>query len=224
MPPPRRASAPAEAQVKRLLRDEFAAWVNRGQFERSDAARSQTRARRDKTLPRARLARYPSLFVTSRSRSQHFPSATDSATRHGDCRKFPRPASRRQFGRARLSQPAAQRRGRAGPARRDPGQQRRLRPRLRFPQAGALRRGDPPPHLRDRRLADPRRQGRDADHAQDLPRRARPRRRHRAAISRPPRRRRDDDHQRLRLRPHHPRPRGPPRADPDRRGRGQRRL
>ena len=35
----------------------------------------------------------------------------------------------------------------------------------------AFLRGDAPPHLRDRRIADPRRQDRDAGHAQDLPRR-----------------------------------------------------
>ena len=72
--------------------------------------------------------------------------------------------------------------------------------------------------------ADSRRQARDADHAEDLSRRARSRRRHRAAISGAARRRSDDHHQRLRLRPHHLRSRDAPRTDLDRRGRRQRRL
>ncbi len=67
-------------------------------------------------------------------------------------------------------------------------------------------------------------QARHADHAEDLSGRARPRRHDRAAISGAARDRGDHHHQRLRLRPHHLRSRGAPRADHDRRGRGQRRL
>ena len=80
---------------------------------------------------------------------------------------------------------APQRRGRAGAARRDSRQQRCLRPRLGLPAARPFRRGDPSPHLRSHGKARPRRQDRDADHAEDLPRRPRPRRHHGAAISRP---------------------------------------
>ncbi len=72
---------------------------------------------------------------------------------------------------------------------------------------------------------DPRRQDRDAGHAQDLPaRRPRHRRADAQPVPRAPRRRGDHRHQRRGLRPHHLRPRDPPRADPDRRGHGQRRL
>ena len=65
--------------------------------------------------------------------------------------------------------------------------------------------------------ADQSRQGRDADHAQDLPRRPGPRRRHGLAIPRPPRGRGDDRHQRRGLRPHGLRSRHPPQPDLDRR-------
>ena len=54
----------------------------------------------------------------------------------------------------------------------------------------------------------------DADHAQDLLRDRRADRRHDdgAAVSRQARRQRHHHHQRARLRPHHPRPRHPPRS------------
>ena len=61
---------------------------------------------------------------------------------------------------------------------------------------------------RGRRRADPRQQGRDAGHDQDLPAgRPRHRRHQPRAISRPSRRGGDDHHQRRGLRPHHLRPR-----------------
>ena len=73
--------------------------------------------------------------------------------------------------------------------------------------------------------ADPRRQARHADHAQDLlPGRSAGRRAARAAISRPACGQRHHHHQCRGLRPHRLRPRHPPPAHPDRRGDGQHRL
>ena len=116
---------------------------------------------------------------------------------------------------------AAQRRGGAGAAGRDPGQQRGVLPRLGFPAARALLRADAPRDLRGLRQDHPRRQDRDADHRQDLPARAADRRRDDAAISRAARRGGDHRHQRRRLRPVDLRPRDPPQPDPDRRGDGR---
>ena len=107
---------------------------------------------------------------------------------------------------------------------RHPRQQRRLLPRLRLPRAGAFLRGAAPAHLRGGDEPHQGRQGRDADHPEDLSRRRRPRRHHRLAIPRPPRRRGDDRHQRRGLRPHDLRPRHPAQPDRHRRGHGQRRL
>ena len=77
-----------------------------------------------------------------------------------------------------LSFRPAQYRGGAGAIGRDPGQQRGLLPGLRFPQSGAFLRADPPEGLSDRARSDPRRQDRDAGHAEDLPRRRHRHRRH----------------------------------------------
>ena len=93
-----------------------------------------------------------------------------------------------------------------------------------FLEAGAFLRGPAPAHLRGRDEPDQGRQGRDADHAEDVPGRPGSRRRHGLAISRAPRRRGDDRHQRGGLRPHDLRPRHPPQPDRHRRGHGQRRL
>ena len=75
---------------------------------------------------------------------------------------------------AALPHRPAQHRGGAGAAGRDPRQQRGVLPRLRFPGAAAFLRADPSEDLRDRRAAHPRRQDRDAGHAQDLPRQPTP--------------------------------------------------
>ena len=94
-----------------------------------------------------------------------------------------------------------------------------------FLEPRAFLRADPRQDLRARREPDPRRQGREPGHAQDLPA-ARPRHRgpDREPVSRAARRRSDDRHQRRGLRPHHLRSRDPPLADHHRRGHGQRRL
>ena len=79
--------------------------------------------------------------------------------------------------------------------------------------------------LRARREPDPRRQGRDPGHAQDVPAgRSRRRRPDREPVSRAARGGSDHRHQRRGLRPHHLRSRHPPLADHHRRGHGQRRL
>ena len=126
----------------------------------------------------------------------------------------PHGSGARTRARAALSRPrrrparrATQHRGGAGAARCHPSQQRRLRPRLGLSQARAFFRGIAQAHLRCRLATDPRRQGGDADHAEDLFGRDRPRRGDYPAISRPARRRGDGDHQHRGLRAHRLRPR-----------------
>ncbi len=120
---------------------------------------------------------------------------------------------------------SAQYRGGAGAIGRHPGQQRGLLPGLRFPQSGAFLRADSPENLSACARSDPRRQGGDAGHAEDLHRR---RHRYRRPDGEPvpgaARRRGDHHHQCRGLRPYHLRPVDPPRADHRRRGHGQRRL
>ncbi len=145
------------------------------------------------------------LLSLSDSRAVASPSVLrppkDALNAHGDRRSsHPAPAS---AGRADLSRSPRQCRSRAGPARRDPDQQRRLRPGVGFPAQRTFRRGDSSPHLRDRGHDDPSGQARDADHAENLSRRPRSRRRDRPPISGAARDRRDHDHQRLRLRAQH---------------------
>ena len=126
---------------------------------------------------------------------------------------------------AALSRRAAQYRGRAGAAGRDPRQQRGALPRLRFSRAAHF---FEPLHqqiyelarslIRAGKLATP------VTLKTFLPADIDIAGMTRRAVPRAARRRSDHHHQRRRLRPHGLRPRDPPRADRDRRGHGQRGL
>ena len=134
-------------------------------------------------------------------------------------------AQARRGGATVLSRGTEQHRGRAGAAWRHIGQQRRLLPRLRFPEARAFPRAAAPPYLRGGGRAHPHGQDRDADHAEDLPAGGRKGRRpDGGAICRAAGRRGRHRRQRYRLRTRYLRSRHAPRADHRRRGHGQHRL
>ena len=120
-----------------------------------------------------------------------------------------------------LPRPAAQHRGRAGAARRHPGQQRGLPPGQRVPAPGALLRAGARPDLRRLRAAiGTRPAGRPGD-AEAAVRGGRGAAgAGRRPLSRPARARRRDHHQRRRVRADRPRSR--PQARPDQGGRGRR--
>ena len=165
---------------------------------------------------------FPELPTGSWHRLLH--SAGERAT----SRATPNPEGAARLGARRnrhLPRPAAQHRGRAGAARRHPGQQRRLSPRRRVPARRAFLRAGPCPDLRalcrDDRAGAARRPG---DAQAPVRGRRGPARAGRRALSQPPRPGRGHHRQRGRVWPHHPRPRPQARADQGRRGRGQPRL